>query len=381
MSAVPASYCDRLRLMVTGGDVEEALTAWAAERRDPVGRWRRVHGRLRPGRSPWAVLVYQADGGPTVQVGMFEPSDARAGGTIEITPCQDDPALPGLRAVLAALDDAAIVRYSPGHRCTVRGGLGSEVRYVKVLYGEVDDQREARARREAVASAALSFNVAEPYGWDERTRASWYGVVPGRAVVPALLGPDGRELAERMGRALGELAVAPLRPDRTWTPADQLMRTKRALGRGAAAAPTLGDVLLRAADALTRAHAGLGERPLVPVHGAVHLANWLVDDNGRLGMVDFDRWARGEPEFDLATLFVDLESHFPTASTGGLEQAALRGFRAVAGEPDQGRLVLYAAHRRLARVARTAFAVRPDAEERAALQLQMLQPSLAMLVG
>src|SRR5919112_52362 len=62
-----------------------------------------------------------------------------------------------------------------GRRCTVRGVVGSDVRFVKVLAEGVDDQREARARWEAAASGHLSFSVAEPFGWDEQTRASWYG--------------------------------------------------------------------------------------------------------------------------------------------------------------------------------------------------------------
>ena len=376
---------------MTGGDVEAVLDAWAAERSDPVGQWRRVYGRLRPGRSPWAVLVYQAEPGPTVQVGIYDSSDLSPGagqgstamhaalGAVKVTPCEEDPALPGLRAVLAALDHATVVRYRPGHRCTVRGLVGPAVRFVKVLAEGIDDQREARARWDAAASGRLSFSVAEPFGWDEQNRASWYGAVPGEAVLPALLGADGKQVAERIGRSLGELAVAPLRPEATCTPADQLRRAKRALARAAAVAPALHDELRRVEDALTRAHQGLAVRPLVPVHGAAHLGQWLVDRNGRLGLVDFDRWARGEPEFDLAAFLVDLESQSSAISVEDLKEATRNGFRVVAGEPDTYRLVLYGLHRRLAKVARTASALRPDAEDRAARLLQELQDPLATL--
>ena len=394
MADIGAPYRERLRPLVSGGGVEAARAAWAAERCGAVGPWRRMYGRLRPGRSPWAVLVYQAaDAGPTVQVGVFgssdSPAEGRRSGTpprdadgrIDITRCEDDPALPGLRAVLAGLDDATVVRYRPGHRCTVRGRTRSGARYVKVLAEHADDQRETRLRWDAAGSGALSFTVAEPHGWDERTLASWYGVVPGRPVLPALLGPGGRRLAERIGRSLGELAVSPLRPERTSTPEDQLMRTQRALVRAAAAAPALSDSLARAGDALADAHQRLPERPLVPVHGAAHLGQWLVDDDARLGLVDFDRWSRGDPEFDLALLLVDLGSHVSTTSTEKLEEAVLVGFRAVAGEPDPRRLLLYAVHRRVAGVARTACAVRPDAADRAALRLEKLNAALAALAA
>ena len=49
-------YRDRVAALA-GGAVEASLDAWAAEHGEPTGRWRRVFGRLEPGRSPWAVLA------------------------------------------------------------------------------------------------------------------------------------------------------------------------------------------------------------------------------------------------------------------------------------------------------------------------------------
>jgi len=40
---------------------------------------------------------------------------------------------------------------------------------------------------------------------------------------------------------------------------------------------------------------------------------WLVDGDGRLGLVDFDRYALGEPELDIATFLVELETESPRA--------------------------------------------------------------------
>ena len=374
-----APYRDRLERLASGGVVEAHLDAWAAERTGaPTGPWRPVHVRLRPQRSPWAVLVYESDGGLTVQVRLLEGREG-----IEIIACEADPALPGLPAVLARLEAPRVVRYRPGNRCTVQGGTTSGVRFVKVLSDAVDDQADARARWEAAASGALSFAVAEPCGWDAPTRASWYGVVPGGPLLPFLSDLAGAEMARQVGRALGELAVAPLRPARAEGAADQLARTRRGLARAAAVAPTLADGLLQAEEALTRAHERLRARPLVPVHGAAHLGQWLVDGTGRLGLVDFDRYALGDPEFDLATFCVELraESSSLRLPVDDLEAAVIEGFREVGGEPDEGRLAVYALHKQLARVARSASALRPDAEERAARRLHRLREPLAGLAG
>ena len=135
----------------------------------------------------------------------------------------------------------------------------------------------------------------------------------------------------------------------------------------------------RASDALTRVHDRLGARPLVPVHGAAHLGQWLVDDTGRLGLVDFDRFRAGGAGVRPG----DVRRRAASASRGRpteeLETAVVDGFRAVAGEVDAQRLALYILHRRLGRVARTACALRPDAEERAAPRLEELQSPLDRL--
>ena len=62
-----------------------------------------------------------------------------------------------------------------------------------------------------------------------------------------------------------------------------------------------------------------------------------------------------------------------------LEAAAVAGFRAAGGRLDPDRLVLWTAHKRLAKVARTAAALRPDAEARARAHLDRLVPTLAAL--
>jgi aminoglycoside phosphotransferase (APT) family kinase protein len=111
----------------------------------------------------------------------------------------------------------------------------------------------------------------------------------------------------------------------------------------------------------------------VPVHGAPHMHQWLVDDAGRLGLVDFDRYALGEPELDVATFLVELETESPRAvGMAELEAATAAGFRAAGGRLDPDRMTLWTAHKRLAKVARTAAALRPDAEARALAHLDRL---------
>lgn len=390
-----ARYRRRLERLADGA-VEPYLDAWAARRSVRVaGPWSRSYGKLRPGRSPWALLVYDAAGAPTVSARLLEPDTGRvvagpddvvdAGdlGRVEVVACTEDPALPGLAEVMASLESPRVARYHPGDRCTVRGGSGPEARFVKVFSGaaeEVDDQEDARHRWAAARSGLLSFAVAEPHGWQERTRSSWYGVVPGSPLEPHLSGREAPDLVRRVGDSLGELAVSGLRPARVDDASHQLARTRRQLGRAAEAVPTLAEDLDRVLDRLSRAHGVLGPRPLVPIHGAAHLGQWLVDERGRLGLIDFDRFALGEPEFDLATFLVELHAVSAVRGTGDhLGERLLDGFRSRAGDPDSRRLALYLVHKRLARAARSAAGLRPDGEERARRQLDEVWPALHAL--
>jgi len=63
------------------------------------------------------------------------------------------------------------------------------------------------------------------------------------------------------------------------------------------------------------------------------------------------------------------------------EDAAVGGFREVAGRIDAERLALYVAHRRLARVARLAAGLRPDGGDRAARALEEVEVVLRTLVS
>ena len=158
--------------------VEGRLDAWAAQRStESLGPWRRVYGKLRPQRSPWAVLVYEAERGPTVQVRLLEAATrgrvrARAAGDlgpVEILSCTEDPALPGLPAVLAALDSLGWCAITRADRCTVRGARTRAIGTSRSTpRPQTTSRRFGRGGRPRVPGA-LSFAVAEPHGWDART--------------------------------------------------------------------------------------------------------------------------------------------------------------------------------------------------------------------
>jgi hypothetical protein len=245
----------------------------------------------------------------------------------------DDPALPGLRAVLAA--GAEIVRYHPRRRCTVRDGE---------RFGKVGAGGELLAKQQLLWAHRheLGFAVAEPLGYDEATRTLWLGAVPGGPV------PLDAALAERMGAALATLARSRLRPP------------PRAPARDAARELIRRVPALRArVEALAT---GVRPGPPRPVHGAPHPPQWLMSGDG-LGLIDFDKLALGDPEADVAA-FMEAAA----AEDGG--EAVAAAFAAGYGPLDRDRLAAYRTERRVLKALRAASALRPDGDERAARRLR-----------
>jgi aminoglycoside phosphotransferase (APT) family kinase protein len=103
---------------------------------------------------------------------------------------------------------------------------------------------------------------------------------------------------------------------------------------------------------------------------------WLDDDDA-LGLIDFDRFAAGEPEFDAATLVADLEyEHERIAAMEDLTAAVIDGYATSGVMLDDQRLRLHRAAKQLAKVARTANSDRPDRASQASRHLTGVEQTL-----
>ncbi|MFQ5557788.1 MAG: hypothetical protein ACE5GB_09835, partial [Acidimicrobiales bacterium] len=118
----------------------------------------------------------------------------------------DDPALPTLRAVIAADSSARVVRYRPGKRCTLRS-TDPERRYLKVFADSRGDRlhREAVMLWEASCRGRLGFEVARPLGFDEPTNTYAQSEVSGSPALDSLRSCEGPALAARLGAAAASI--------------------------------------------------------------------------------------------------------------------------------------------------------------------------------
>ena len=364
---------------LAGDDAPPAATRLPAVAARP--RWRRTYARFTPGCAPFVTIVLEAVGPPqeVIRVEAFGERPACAGAvrtTLGRRPVwlaaarfPDDPRLPALPAVLARCDAYEVVRYRPRRRCTLRALVAGEPRYAKVLA----DGRAQAIHRAAVelwkvaARRELRFAVAAPDRWDPATNTVWQHAVPGTAVKERLLAAGGPALAERLGAALASLALSSAQPADVRNRWAVFARTV-GIGRDLAA---LVPGLRARVDALLaeirRLHDAAPARPLRPVHGAPHPRQWLELD-GDIGLVDFEDFALGEREVDVAVFLAAMDTE-RGAHAEAVNAAFLAGYEVVAGPLDRALLAGQRAAERLAKARRSAWAVRPDGDERAARDL------------
>jgi len=337
-------------------------------------RLERDYARFHPQREPFATLVLRDVREPVLRVEAYDARpaarDPREGvvesdaGWLRVSSIASDPALPGLSDLLACPAPREVVRYRPYRRCTVRFDGG----YAKVFADRRGERLVEEAKRlwAAAESGELAFAVPCPEHYDPSGRTLWQTRVPGRPVPSEM---QGNALATRMGRALASLAEARLEPRRAITPGAALARSAR-LGRSLArtvpaAEREVEELLAR----LQGAHAVAARTPLRPVHGSPHPGQWL-DAEERLGLVDFDGLALGEPELDAAAVLAALEFEDPErVPVARLSAAFLAGYRERGAELDPALIAIYRAHRRLAKAVRVACSLRPDGDVRAARHL------------
>jgi hypothetical protein len=357
------------------------------------GRLQRDYARFHPHREPFATLVLRAPGEPEpllrVEAHDGRPN-ARGGreavvasdaGWLRVTPFPGDPALGSLPALLARPGRHTVVRYRPYRRCTVRFDDADRSVYAKVFAERRGPRtRDDGARLWAAAERGqLRFAVPRPERYDPAGRTLWQSCVAGRPVGEELKRGDGTALALRMGGALASLAKADLAPRRLITAASMLSRSAWV---GRSLARSVPDVERDVTELLARlrsAHAavGAGRFPLAPVHGNPHAGQW-VGDEGRLGLVDFDRLAAGHAELDAAALLAELEFEDPTrVPVERLRAAFLAGYREGGVALDAGLIAVHRAHRRLAKALRVASSLRPDGDVRSRRHLERALRELA----
>jgi len=373
-------YRDRLAALATDPVPVAAIVEagrrngwWPADR-----RWDRTYGRFHPGDEPFVTLVFEVDAEPQlichVEVFTTRPDGPEndnaavvehAAGWFRVTRFPADEALPTLPAVLAHAGRRTVVRYRPGSRCTIRfEAADGRVQFAKVVRDQAGEQCHINGEIlwQAAQRNELDFVLARPGRWDAETRTLWQEAIPGVALTARHLEAAGVSLASRMGRAAASLTRSSVRPRAVYDWAAHFGRSVRNAADLGARIPRLAGTVDTLMQELAHAHSGVDTRALRPIHGSLSRTQW-VDGTPRLGLVDFDKLAFGDPEFDVAAFLNELD--YDRLQVDEIKRAFLANYEAVAGPLDRRLLHLYLAHERLEKALKSARAVRPDGDVRA----------------
>jgi hypothetical protein len=378
---------DRYRPQLTALASEEASRA-ALETTPfwpPRLHWTATFDRFYPGCSPYAIQVFEACDGERQHIARVEAFDTLPVnasnddlwtpdaiiGLLRVTSIAADTGLATLSSVLGGDTHTTVVRYHPGLRCTVRS-----LRNGREVFGKVfrDDRgRELRDDYErlwcASVAGELSFAVARPVAWDSASRTLWQAALPGCPARLRLRTDEGPALARRIGEALGSLAQSHVPASKVFTARDQIERSLRHGEELVGRVPFLADQVTELLGRLSASQQRQQGRAGRPIHGAPIPAQWLAATE-RLGLIDFDNFATGDPELDIGCVLADLDfESLPREHVCVLQAEAIRGWEGVAGPLDRRLVDSYRGYRHLRKALRAASAIRPDGDRRAAASL------------
>ena len=270
---------------------------------------------------------------------------------------KNDAKLPTLAALLAAHSNHEIIKYSPEKRCTIRITRGDKNYYAKVYPTKFLKRNRGGQIHQIGAefwslseAGKLNFRVAKPIEWNAETQTLWHENLKGFAAIESLKSIGGEQIAHRIGQAVALIARCEIVPPRRFDYVEQLKDSAEFAEQIVARFPRLA---LAATNLLNSfAAVELPERELAPVHGDMHIDQWLTDVDA-LGLLDFEDFSLGHPERDLAFFTVQLEFEYNAiVDFAKLNDEFLKGYESIGGKLDKQLLDVYAAHKWFSKTAK-----------------------------
>jgi hypothetical protein len=204
-----------------------------------------------------------------------------------------------------------VMRHKPGRRCVVEYDV--QVQRAETPLEPVTLLGKIRARRfgnEAYhllnqiwdagfeADSADGISVPEPIGVISRFQMWFQRKAPGVTASGLLPGPNGVQLAQRIGDAIYKVHRAKIPTDRRHTMADELRILHECLAKVAELKPQWAERLRRIFSACDRLGASVPAPSPCGIHRDFYPAQVLVHEP-RLYLIDFDLYCEGDPGLDI----------------------------------------------------------------------------------
>lgn len=243
----------------------------------------------------------------------------------------DDPGLPSLpeltgAQVVTRLPDAVmqwlmhpadvkveVVSYRPGERCVLRVSSAAPAAIAAArrpsVYAKCYSMglgARVAARYRALAQSIGGASLPEMLHFDEARDVLWLAGIEGSLAADCSGEPQGVATARHIAKVTAELHAALVATEEVRSREVLIDETGKRIAKLALALPTHQSELAQLGVRLLAAQAHLPAPRYRPIHGDLHLRQWVMAD-GRAYLVDFDELASGEAEQDLAALIVDME--------------------------------------------------------------------------
>lgn len=264
----------------------------------------------------------------------------------------DDSELDTLSTIFRENPTAKIVKYSPHKRCLLHVEKGGKEYFVKV-YPKKFLKRERGEKIHEVGEKLwqladenrINFAVPKSIGWCKRTRAIWQEKFAGKQVSASC---GGESFAFEIGKGVANISKLEINPPRFFDRQEQLKDSQEFAEKIYCFFPHLHSKIQRFFTLAENVE--LSAEKLVPIHGDMHIDQWLFDGN-KLALLDFEDFSLGEVERDLASFIVQIETEYPEFDKN-FTDSFLAGFRSNGLLENERLMQFYAAHKWLAKAAK-----------------------------
>lgn len=271
-----------------------------------------------------------------------------------------DENLPAISAVLQTHAQAEIVKYTPSKRCTMRV-VQNNRNYFAKIYPSKFSRRERGENIHRVGvvlwekaqAEKLNFRVPKPVRWDASTQTLWQEKLAGLPAIENFKVGGGEKIVFRIGQAIALIARSGIQRLRVFDYTEQMKDSAEFAEKIITLFPLLKYTINTLLAEFNRFKGYVARRTIVPIHGDMHIDQWLIDGDA-LGLVDFEDFSLGHSERDLAFFMVQLESEYAAEiSFAGLNRNLIAGFDSIGGKPDEKLLCVYAGHKWLSKASKT----------------------------
>ncbi len=225
--------------------------------------------------------------------------------------------------------EVSVVRYKPEDRCTNRYRViwGEES---FIFFGKTFKDERGQALYDTLetlwqwsSQPEIFFQLAQPLGYDKNLKTLWQAVVPGTPLVRNLERISERDFLETVAKGLAQLHSSEL-------VSEKIRSSEECLDEARTITKTLEHHLPRLKQPLRTLLEKFKHEaeplPQQPIHSAFRFKQLLLDDK-RVGVVDFDGFALGDPNEDVADFMVELDNYLPEDTAPQAKRHFLETYR------------------------------------------------------